>query len=353
MVKIWTALLLVASLGAIASCSSSGRSDGSNPVGSAGIIDVPSGVVVSGGGASFPDALYQAVNVRFNAVAGHEAVTYAKSGSVDGRMQLALGTLDFVGSDSLPSPDETLRDDVLYFPLAAAPIVIAFNLAGIDRLSFSAATLASVFQGEIDRWDDPVIASDNPGVELPAERIHAVHRSDGSGTTLNFTTFLQASAADVWRLGTGDEIAWPPGTQGGEKNSGVAELIATTNGSLGYVDLGDAAKTNLDIASIANASGEYVEPTAEASRAAFEAVRPADDLTFDLIGVDAPAAYPITAPTWLMVSSRQRPEQADLLRAYLRYLLGPGQDLALEVGFVPLPDSLASRSIAQIDRIGS
>lgn len=353
MVKIWLVAVALVGMLCVASCAASGSDPVSRSGAPAGKIDVGPTAALSGGGASFADALYQAVNVRFNAAVGREAVTYAKSGSADGRMQLALGTLDFAGSDSLPSAEEALPDDLLYFPVAAAPIVVAFNLPGIDALSFSPATLASIFQGDIERWDAPAVVADNPGVDLPAAPIHAIHRSDGSGTTLNFTAFLRSAAPQTWTLGSGDEIAWPVGTQGGEKNSGVAELIATTSGSIGYVDLGDAAKADLDMARIANAAGEYVAPTAEATRAAFDAVQPSEDLTFDPIGVDAPGAYPLTAATWLIVSSRQPPELVDLLRSYLGHLLGPGQDLALEVGFVPLPEWLAVGAIDQIERIGS
>lgn len=351
--KTWIALIATTLLFIAPACTGSSpgspHGEGNANIGSG----VPDGVIVHGGGASSPDALYQVVNARFNASAGREAVTYSKSGSVDGRMQLAVGTLDMAGSDSLPSEEEELPADVLYFPVAATPIVVAFNLPGIDRLSFSPTTLASMFQGDLERWDAHPIRVDNPGTDLPADPIEVVHRSDGSGTTLNFTRFLDSAAPGTWRLGSGDEIAWPRGTIGGEKNSGVAELITTTRGSIGYVDLADAAKAGLDLAKIGNASGEFVAPTAVATAAALASVRPTERLTFDLADLDAPGAYPITAPTWLLVSTNQDPDRAELLRSYLRYLLGPGQDLALEVGFVPLPAELASSAIAQIDRIGS
>lgn len=309
-------------------------------------------VVLHGGGASFPDAFYQAANTEFNETVGYEAVTYAKSGSRDGRMQLVAGTLDLAGTDSLPVGTESVPTDLLFFPIAAAPITVAFNLGGIEELSLSAGTIASIFQGGISRWDAPGVATDNPGVELPAAPIHVVHRSDGSGTTLNFTRYLRSAAPQVWSLGSGDEIAWPSESLGAEKNSGVAELIATTPGSIGYVDLGDAAKAGLAVARIENSSGEYVAPTAAAVRAAFESVSPGADLTFDLIDRDAPGAYPITSPTWLLVRSDQPRERARLLRSYLDHLLGPAQEIALEVGFVPLPPGLAAAAVGQIARIG-
>lgn len=307
--------------------------------------------VIHGGGASFPDAFYQAANTEFNEIVGYEAVSYSKSGSRDGRAQLAAGTLDLAGSDSLPGPDEDLPDGLMVIPVVAAPITVAFNLGTIDELSFSPSTLASIFQGDIDRWDDRQIVADNPGVALPSDPIHAVHRSDGSGTTLNFTRFLSQAAPRVWTLGSGDEIGWPADTLGGEKNSGVAELIATTAGSIGYVDLGDAAKVQLRLARVGNPSGEFVAPTADATRTAFSTVDVADDGTFDLLNSPASGAYPITAPTWLFVSIHQRAEMADLLANYLEYLLGPAQGLALEVGFVPLPEALAMDAVEQVRRI--
>jgi phosphate transport system substrate-binding protein len=307
---------------------------------------------IAGGGASFPDAFYQAVNADFNEIAGSERVTYAKSGSSDGRSQLSAGTVDYAGSDSLPKDTETFPGTLLYFPTVAAPITVSYNLEGIDELNLSPDVIAGIFQAEITSWDDPKIAADNPDAELPAEAITVVHRSDGSGTTNNFTKFLTAAAPDVWTLESGDEVNWPASTQGAEKNSGVAEVIKQTAGAIGYVDLADAGKAGLTFAAIGNPSGEFVLPSAEGVQAALEGATIEADLTYNPLNSDGEGAYPITAPTWLLVIAEQSDAaKAETLKTYLRYVLTTGQEAAASTGYVALPDGLDQKAIAQIDQI--
>lgn len=309
------------------------------------------GASVSGGGASFPDAVYQAVNADFNDLAGRELVAYAKSGSSDGRKQLADGTLDFAGSDSLPRDGEDLGD-VLFFPTVAAPITIAYHLPGVTGLRLTQDAVARIFSASITRWDDPAIRAANPGVDLPSRRITVVHRSDGSGTTGNFTRFLDKAAPGVWPLGSGDTVAWPQGAQGAEKNSGVAAVIGQTEGAVGYVDLADTVKARLDYALVENASGEFVPPSAAAVRAALEGASVADDLTYDPLDAPGAGAYPITAPTWLLVPARTGdPERAATLRTYLRYLLTTGQQQAGPNAYAALPPSLARRALEQVEQV--
>ena len=307
---------------------------------------------VSGGGASFPDAFYQAVATDFNAIAGHELVTYAKSGSSDGRQQLAAGTLDLGGSDSLPKPTETWPSQLLLFPTVAAPITVSYNIDGVEDLRLSQDTLAGIFQTKITRWDDPEIRSDNPDADLPDERITVVHRSDGSGTTNNFTSYLTEAAPEVWTLGAGDTVNWSMTTQGAEKNSGVASVIGQTEGAIGYVDLADAVKADLDLASIRNRDGRFVGPTADGTASAVAHAEIADDLSYDPLDAPGAGTYPITAPTYLMVLEDQPgPDTADTVRTYLRYVLTTGQDEALPLGYVPLSDELRRRAYDQVDQI--
>ncbi len=308
---------------------------------------------LSGGGASFPDSFYQAANADFNEVAGTERVTYSKSGSSDGRSQLAAGTLDFAGSDSLPKPAEDFGGTLLFFPTVAAPITVSYNLPEVDSLQLSADVIAGIFQAEITKWNDPKIAADNPDITLPSTPVSVVHRSDGSGTTNNFTKYLTAASPNVWKLGSGDEVSWPAATQGQEKNSGVAEVIKQTKGAVGYVDLADAGKAGLSFAKIRNSSGEYVAPSVKGVQASLDGAQVADDLTYNPLNADGAGAYPITAPTWLLAIAEQSdPVKAETLRTYLRYVLTTGQAEAAATGYVALPESLAKRAIEQIDRVG-
>ncbi len=309
---------------------------------------------IAGGGASFPDAYYQAVNADFNGIAGAERVTYAKSGSSDGRSQLAAGTVDFAGSDSLPKDGEDFGGTLLFFPTVAAPITVSYHLEGVDELNLTPDVIAGIFQAEITTWDDEKIAADNPDADLPSTPITVVHRSDGSGTTNNFTKFLVAAAPDVWTLDSGDEVNWPASTQGAEKNSGVAEVINQTDGAIGYVDLADAGKAGLSIANVANADGEFIAPSVAAVQAALEGAEIADDLTYNPLNSPGEGAYPITAPTWILVVAEQTDAaKAETLSAYLRYLLTTGQQEASGTGYTALPTELAEKAIAQIDQIKS
>lgn len=309
---------------------------------------------ISGGGASFPDAFYQAVNTDFNKVAGQELVTYAKSGSSDGRRQLAAGTLDFAGSDSLPKPEETWSSALLFFPTVAAPITVSYNLDGVDELRLGPDTIARIFQGEITKWDDPAITADNPGVKLPSTTITVVHRSDGSGTTNNFTKYLKSAAPSTWKLDSGDTVNWPTNTQGAEKNSGVAAVVGKTAGAIGYVDLADAIKANLSFASVQNKEGEFVAPSAAGTSSAVENAEVAENLTYNPLNATGKKTYAITAPTYLLVLQKQADTgKASTLRTFLKYVLTTGQAQASKLGYVALPDALRQKAYDQIDKIGS
>jgi phosphate transport system substrate-binding protein len=307
---------------------------------------------IAGGGASFPDSFYQAVNTDFNGIHGSEIVTYTKSGSTDGRTQLSSGTVDFAGSDSLPKDGETFPSTVLFFPTVAAPITVSYNLDGVDELQLSPDVIAGIFQAQITTWDDAKIAADNPDATLPSTPITVVHRSDGSGTTNNFTKYLAAAAPDTWTLGSGDEVNWPASTQGAEKNSGVAEVIKQTSGAIGYVDLADAGKAGLSLAKIQNSSGDFIAPGAEGVQAALEDATIEPNLTYNPLNGSGPKDYPITAPTFLLVLDTQADAAtADSLKTYLRYVLTTGQEQASKTGYVALPEELASQAIDQIDKI--
>jgi phosphate transport system substrate-binding protein len=310
---------------------------------------------ITGGGSSFQDGFEQRTVADFKKVAPKATVVYQKSGSSDGKAQLADGTLDFAGTDSLIKPDEPLnakKADVLYFPLVTAPITVAFNISGVDKLQLSPDTLANIMQVKITTWNDPAIKADNPGATLPATKITVVHRSDGSGTTSNFTKYLTAAAPTVWKLDSGETVEWPASTQQAEKNSGVATLISQTNGAVGYVDLVDAAKNNLDVAAIKNKAGKYVLPTPAGAAAAAANADVAADLTYSPLNADGEKAYPITSPTWILVYKTQKDAtKAKLIKGYLSYALTTGQKAAPEVLYAALPPALAKKAIAQIDQI--
>lgn len=304
-------------------------------------------------GASFPDAYYQEVISQFKSVASNVTVTYNSVGSGTGKKEFGQGLDDFAGSDSLvKDTDGVAAGSFLYVPTVAAPITVSYNLSGVDKLQLSPDTIAKIFQTQIKKWNDPAIAADNPGASLPSKPITVAHRSDGSGTTSNFTKYLALAAPTTWKLGSGDTVAWPASTQGGEKNTGVAQIVKQADGAIGYVDLSDATEAGLKFASVKNKDGQYVAPTLEGTKAGLEGAPVAEDLTYNPLNAAGATAYPITSPTYILVKPKyDDANKAKLVKGFVRYLLTDGQSIAKEVSFSALPSSLQQKALAQLDKI--
>jgi phosphate transport system substrate-binding protein len=320
--------------------------------------DTTNGSTLSGelkaSGASFPDAYYQEVISAFKEKAPDVTVTYNAVGSGTGKKEFGQGLTDFAGSDSLVKDDDGVPPgSFLYVPTVAGPITVSYNLSGVDKLQLSPDTLADIFQAKITKWNDPAIAKDNQGVSLPATPITVAHRSDGSGTTNNFTKYLTAAAPSSWKLGSGDTVAWPSGTQGAEKNTGVAQIIKQTDGAVGYVDYSDALETKLTLAAIKNKDGQFVAPSLEGATAAVEGATVKDDLTYDPLNAAGADAYPITAPTYLLLKTKYDADKANLVKEYVRYVLTDGQPIAKDVNFASLPSGLQQKALAQLDKVQS
>ena len=327
--------------------SSSGTSGGSDLASLSGSI--------KGSGSSFQDAFDQEVISQFKSVAPKATVTYNSVGSGTGKKEFGQGLDDFAGTDSLVKEgDGPAAGSYVYIPTVAAPITVSYNLSGVDKLQLSPDTLAKIFSTSIKKWNDPAIAADNPGASLPNKNITVAHRSDGSGTTSNFTKYLAAAAPTTWKLGAGDTVNWPASTQGAEKNTGVAQIVQQTDGGIGYVDYSDATELKLSFVSIKNKAGQYVAPTLEGASAAVEGAQVADDLTYSPINVDGQAAYPITSPTYVLIKPKYDDAQkAALVKGFVKYMLTDGQSIAKDVNYAPLPSSLQQKALAQLDKIGT
>ncbi|MDQ4134496.1 MAG: phosphate ABC transporter substrate-binding protein PstS [Actinomycetota bacterium] len=315
---------------------------------------MPISATLNGSGATFPKGFYEVAIQEYKAVQPDVTVNYAGGGSGTGRQNLQDGVVDFAGSDAIVKPEDKpkYKGDILYFPTVAAPITVAYNLPDIETLILDADTVAKIFLRQIKKWNNPVIANLNPGVKLPGTAITVAHRSDGSGTTENFTKYLSAAAPGVWTGKSGATVEWPADTQAGNGNQGVAQIVKTTAGAVGYVDLSDATASRLQVAALRNEAGEVVAPTLEAATAAVATAVIAPDLTYNPINADGPDAYPITAPTWILVYENQ-PDKAkgEALKSFLRYLLGEGQKLAAFVDYAALPSSLQQQAQARVDSI--
>ncbi|MGH3734530.1 MAG: phosphate ABC transporter substrate-binding protein PstS [Micromonosporaceae bacterium] len=304
-------------------------------------------------GASFPDAYYQEVIGAFKEAAPNVTVTYNSTGSGTGKSEFGEGLTDFAGTDSLVKDDDGIKEEFLYVPTVAAPITVTYNLEGVDKLQLSADTVAKIFQGDIKTWNDPAVVADNPDAKLPSTKITIAHRSDGSGTTKNFTKYLE-KASKAWKLGSGDTVEWPKDSQGGAKNTGVAQIVKSTAGAIGYVDLSDAKASGLTFAAIKNKDGNYVVPSLEGTTAGLEGAEIAEDLSYNPLDAAGAEAYPITAPTFILVKAKyDDKKKAELVKAFLTFLLNDGQEFASDVDFAPLPDELKKKALAQLDKIES
>ncbi len=333
----------------------SGGSQGTVPASSE--VDVASlNGTLNGSGATFPKAFYEEAIAEFSGgVAPDVVVNYGGGGSGKGKTDLADQVVQWAGTDSLVKDEEKANfkgGEFLYFPTVAAPITVSYNLDEVTDLRLSPDTLAGIFQGDITSWDAAEVQADNPGASLPATPITVVHRSDGSGTTSNFTKYLKAAAPDTWTLDSGDTVNWPTSTQAGNGNNGVAQIVTQTSGAIGYVDLSDAKASGLLFASIENKDGNFVAPTLEGASAALAGAEVKDDLTYSALNAAGPDAYPITASTYVLIYKVQ-PDKAigDALVGWISYLLTDGQSLAAVVDFAKLPDGLRDRAIAQLDEI--
>ncbi len=187
---------------------------------------------------------------------------------------------------------------------------------------------------------------------MPSTAITVAHRSDGSGTTQNFTEWLVVAAPTAWTLKSGSTIAWPSDTQAGNGNQGVAQIVKGTDGAVGYVDYSDAKAAGLQYASVKNKSGEWIAPSPESATAAGDAVTVNPDLTFKSYDSSAPAAYPITLQTYNIVYQAQSDAgKGNLLKSYLSYLLNDGQQLLPGLNYAPLPQSIQQQAIAQLSQL--
>jgi phosphate transport system substrate-binding protein len=294
---------------------------------------------------------------NFKQVQSGITVNYGGGGSGKGRTDLASGVVNFAGSDS-PIPSDEMANfkgkKVLYFPILASPITVSYNLSGVSKLQLSAPTIANIFQGKITKWDDSAIKAENPGVKLPSTSITIAHRSDSSGTTANFSAFLVAAAPSDWKLGTSSTINWPANSRGGDGNGGVASIVKSTAGAIGYVDFADAKAAGLTPALVKSRDGKYLAPSSAGASAALSQITVKPDLTFAGVWASGPISYPITGPSWILVYAKQSSANTvKMLKAYIGYLEGDGQKLLPGLGYAPLPASLDQKAKAQLSQITS
>jgi phosphate transport system substrate-binding protein len=340
----------------LAACGSSDDSASKTSHGSTGdptAAALPA-ATLNASGSTFVQPFLEQVIQSFQEKHRGVVINYGGGGSGKGRTDLQGGIVDFAGTDATVSAAEAPRykGPFLYFPTVAAPITVSYHLSGVQALQLSPTTIAKIFQRQIKTWNAPDIAADNPGVKLPSTAITVAHRSDGSGTTANFTTFLKMAAGPAWTLDAGSTVNWPADEQAGNGNSGVAQIISGTNGAIGYVDFSDAEAARLTWARVRNKAGRFVDATLDGASAALANVTVNPDLTYNPLWADGDTAYPITSPTWILAYQNQTDHArgADV-KAFLQYLYADGQDMANSVSYAKLSDAVKQQAVAQLDKL--
>ncbi len=356
------AALAIAACGSSSSSSSSASAGGSG--GSTGTSSGSGGSKVSpatlnGAGSTLAQPIYQqwGSNLKSQGL----TINYNGVGSGTGIADLQTATVDFAGSDpSLADADKkAMKGPVLQYPVAFGAITVSYNLPGVKSgLKLDGPTLANIFSGKIKTWDDPAIKSLNPGMSLPSTSITVVHRSDSSGTTDGFTTYL-SDVSPTWKssIGSGKDVKWPVGT-GAAKNSGVAASVKQTQGAVGYVEQAYALENGFTYAAVKNSGGTYVLPTIANTSAAANGIKVPADLGISTINSPASGAYPIVSQTFLVAykdpckDDKESAATAKGLKSFLAYAFGAGQQTLGEGGsklpYAPLPASLAAKNNAQL-----
>jgi phosphate transport system substrate-binding protein len=308
-------------------------------------------VKLQGAGASFPAPLYLKWFKTYGAAHPNVQVDYQSVGSGSGVKSFLDKTVDFAASDAAMTPDEMskVNGGVQLVPMTAGAIVLAYNLPDVPNLKLSRDAYSGIFLGKVKKWNDPIITKENPGAKLPDQPINVVVRADGSGTSYVFTKHLSAISPEFQKtVGIDKAPNWPVGTKS-KGNEGVTASIKTTPGSIGYVEYGYAHSQDMPMATLENKSGGYVGPSPDSAKAALASAQLPDDMIVWVSDPEGKDSYPIVTFTW-MCFYKQYPDKnkLDALKALAIYGLTEGQKDSEAMGYVPLPDSIASKGQAAI-----
>lgn len=302
---------------------------------------------ITGAGSSFVYPVMSKWSAAYAEKTGNH-LNYQSVGSGAGIAQIKEGTIDFGASDAPMKAEDLEKYGLGQFPIVVGGIVPVVHIAGVkaDQIKLDGATLADIFLGKINNWNDPKIAALNAGLKLPAGKITVVHRSDGSGTSFNFTNFL-SKVSPEWaaKVKFGTAVEWPAGV-GGKGNEGVSQYVSQIPGAIGYVEYAYAVKNKIAWVDMKNAAGNFVKPNADAFAAAAATADWASAKDFNLIMTNAPGAtaWPITATTWMiMYKTPKNPANSKVAFDFFKFSLEHGQQDAAALDYVPLPNALVSK----------
>jgi len=302
---------------------------------------------ITGAGSSFVYPVMSKWSAAYAEKTGHR-LNYQSVGSGAGIAQIKEGTIDFGASDAPMKTADLQQFGLGQFPLVVGGIVPVVNISGVTpgQIKLDGTTLANIFLGKIRNWNDPAIVALNSGLALPAGKITVVHRSDGSGTSFNFTNYL-SKVSPEWasKVKFGTAVEWPTGV-GGKGNEGVSQYVKQIKGSIGYVEYAYAVKNKISWVELKNAAGNVVSPNAQSFAAAAATADWASAKDFNLIMTNAPGtqAWPIAATVWMiMYKHPKNATNSKVAFDFFKFALEHGQQDATALDYVPLPQALVSQ----------
>jgi phosphate transport system substrate-binding protein len=307
---------------------------------------------LTGAGATFPYPIYSKWFSEYSAAHPGVEINYQSIGSGGGVRQVTAGLVDFGASD-MPATDEQLassKTKLTHIPTVLGAVVPIFNVPGVTDIKFSSDVLADIFLGKISNWNDGRLAKDNPGVQLPDQKIIVVHRSDGSGTTYIFTDYL-SKVSKEWANGPGKggSPSWPVGV-GGKGNEGVAGLVRQLPGALGYVELIYALQNKISYGEVKNAAGNWKRASIEGvTEAAASEKQIPDDYRVSITNAPGKDAYPISSFTWLLVPLKSPdPAKGRVIRDLLSWIVNSGESEVSAYSYAPLPRNVAEKVLKTV-----
>jgi len=299
---------------------------------------------ITGAGATFPAPIYTKWAAAYHTKTG-VGLNYQAIGSGGGIKQIEANTVDFGASDMPLKPDVLKKNGLMQFPTVMGGVVPVINLKGIDsnELKLDGKTLADIYMGKITTWNDPAIASLNPGVNLPDQDITVVHRSDGSGTTFIFTNYL-SKVSPEWqsKVGMNTSVAWPAGT-GGKGNAGVASYVQRIKGSIGYVEYAYLLQNHMVGVQLKNREGNFVKANGDSFKSAAAGAKWKTAPGFYEILTDeaGKGSWPIAGATFILMHEKQeKPQNAKQVLKFFDWAYANGDDMAQSLDYIPMPDSV-------------
>ncbi|WP_322514638.1 phosphate ABC transporter substrate-binding protein PstS [Rhodopseudomonas palustris] len=302
---------------------------------------------ITGAGATFPFPVYSKWADAYKKETGN-GLNYQSIGSGAGIKQIIAKTVTFGATDAPLKPEQLDKEGLAQWPMVMGAIVPVVNLEGVKpgEMVFDGPTLADIYLGKVKTWNDPAIAKLNPKLKLPSDAITVVRRSDGSGTTFNFTDYLSKVSAD-WKtkVGMGTAVEWPVGV-GAKGNEGVAGNVGQTKNSIGYVEYAYAKQNKLTYAGLVNSAGKTVQPTMAAFQAAAANADWANAKGYYLILTNQPGetSWPITAATFILMHKEptDKAASAEALK-FFTWAFEKGDKMAEELDYIPMPPSVVKQ----------